>query len=510
MRRVGIFASCIILRDGRLDERQQPSPGAPLDRDQLQGLEAEAQQRGFMRRDSPDAKVYMEMSFRQPERIGGGVPVANLPPVKREKTEFDAYQRSTRDFTSQVTPYGTTGVGLGAGFGAREDKRLGFLRPRKLQPFGGESSIVPKYDENGMPIEAGLTKEQLLKKRLAYMKSFEGTTMSHREHFLLVDLDFERDAMIFGNTREEFEENVTKLKEVISKYTRWERTDNFYYYGIIALKALTAWVLMECVQQHYELKLLAGHYEDFVEAMEETVSGLEENLQRDMRRAREELQSHRPDFRPVVEAVRHEKRRLLDAKATRMAGPDVSTVSNRNGNGKSHLPGEDFPAVGIEEALGAHDAEGKQGRQPPPLAQEQLQTQQRPAVVPLTATSGVKDQHPMDTTHEELYLTTLREQEAQHEMRRLQEAAASSRASYSVFGTLWRNLGGTGVDSVLVTPLQQEDFARLSYAASPTSIETLRAIRRILLPRSEDHIQVVREEMLEYKQQKESKHVHPE
>ncbi|EKG08577.1 hypothetical protein TCSYLVIO_000272, partial [Trypanosoma cruzi] len=207
MRRVGIFASCIILRDGRLDERQQPSPGAPLDRDQLQGLEAEAQQRGFMRRDSPDAKVYMEMSFRQPERIGGGVPVANLPPVKREKTEFDAYQRSTRDFTSQVTPYGTTGVGLGAGFGAREDKRLGFLRPRKLQPFGGESSIVPKYDENGMPIEAGLTKEQLLKKRLAYMKSFEGTTMSHREHFLLVDLDFERDAMIFGKTREEFEEN---------------------------------------------------------------------------------------------------------------------------------------------------------------------------------------------------------------------------------------------------------------------------------------------------------------
>ncbi|KAF8279578.1 hypothetical protein TcBrA4_0101120 [Trypanosoma cruzi] len=147
-----------------------------------------------------------------------------------------------------------------------------------------------------MPIEAGLTKEQLLKKRLAYMKSFEGTTMSHREHFLLLDLDFERDAMIFGNTREEFEENVTKLKEVISKYTRWERNDNFYYYGIIALKALTAWVLMECVQQHYELKLLAGHYEDFVEAMEETVSGIEENLQRDMRRAREELQSHRPDF----------------------------------------------------------------------------------------------------------------------------------------------------------------------------------------------------------------------
>ncbi|ESL05180.1 hypothetical protein TRSC58_07190 [Trypanosoma rangeli SC58] len=363
-----------------------------------------------------------------------------------------------------------------------------------------------------MPIEEGLTKEQLLKKRLAYMKSFEGTTMSHREHFLLVDLDFERDAMLFGNTREEFERNVTKLKEVISKYTRWERTDNFYHYGTILLKALTVWVLMECLQQHYELKLLAGHYNDFVGAMEETLSGLEENLQRDVQRARAELQSHRPDFQPVVEAIRREKRRLLDAEAAQVAGLHASAINNNNNNnnGRSCVPDEDAFAAGIEVTLKANEVGTEGGQQFFSPAPQQAQTREPSPLVSSTAHDRVKGHHPMDTMHEQRYLSTLQGQETQHEMRRLQEAAASSRASYSVLGALWRKIRGGGGDCALVTPLQQEDFARFSYAASPTSIETLRAIRRILLPRSEDHIQVVLEEMLEYKRQKESKLVHPE
>ncbi|RNF02403.1 uncharacterized protein Tco025E_08402, partial [Trypanosoma conorhini] len=314
---------------------------------------------------------------------------------------------------------------------------------------------------------------------------------------------------------EEFERNVTKLKDVISKYTRWERTDNFYYYGTLLLKALTAWVLMECLQQHYELKLLADHYDDFVEAMEETRSGLEEDLRRDLQRARAELQAHRPDFRPVVEAVRREKRRLLDAEAARVEGLRASTMDGNEGNnatGMSRVPGEGALAAGLGEALGTGGARGDEHAQPSSSpAPQRAPTQERASLVSTTAHDRVKVHHPMDTTHEQLYLSALQGQETEREMRRLQESAASSRASYSVVGALWRRIrGGGGGDSALVTPLQQEDFARLSYAASPTSIDALRAIRRILLPRSEDHIQVVREEMLEYRRQKEAKLVHPE
>lgn len=478
-------------------KRDEASVCAPLDDAQLRGIEEEAGLRGFMRRDSADAKVYMEMSFNRPEIIGG-VPVSNLPPVERERTEFDVYQRSTRDFTSQVTPYGVSGVGLGAGFGSLEDKRFGFLRPRKLQPFGGESSIVPKYDENGMPVDATLTKEQLLKKRLEYLKSFEGTTMSHREHFLLVDLDFEKDAMIFGNTREEFEGNVARLKNVISTYTKWERTDNFYYYGTIALKFFTALVLMECLQQYYELRLLACHYDDFVEAMEETLIGLETNLNRDLKRAREELESHRPNFQPVVEAIRREKRFFEDAGE--LAAIKKSQVVNSE---NLVLCGDDIVNNGGEKIIDSHELIK--------LPSQHQEVGQTKAVVSSAVNLPVTAKHPMDTTYEQAYLLSLQKRETEREMRRLHEVSLSNKTSYGFLNNFWRKIRGRGgADSSLVTPLQQEDFVRFSYAASPTSIETLRAIRRILLPRSEDYIQVVREEMLEYKQQKEAKLVHPQ
>ncbi|CBH09641.1 hypothetical protein, conserved [Trypanosoma brucei gambiense DAL972] len=477
---------------------------SPLDETCAEELEKDASQRGFMRRDSANSKVYMEETLPKPERISGGVAVMNLPPMEKERTEFDVYQRSTRDYTSQVTPYGTVGVGLGAGFGAREDKRLGFLRPRKLQPFGGESSIVPKYDENGMPIDESLTREQLIKKRLAYMKSFEGTTMSHREHFLLVDLDFEKDAMIFGTTREEFERNVTRLKQVISEYSRWERTDNFYLYSTIVLKILTAWVLLECIQQYYELQLFSIHYDDFVEATEETLNSLAYDLERDMKRAREELIANPPDFRPVVEAVRREKRRLLDEDAKRVTKetPVVDSSGSEEAKERNATDGVSL-ASQLDDIIPA--CIGGDGCPKQPL---------EGTVVPLETSAlnrDVRDDdalrpHPMDTTQEKLYLDSLRRREAQKEMRRLQDQAVDAGPSVGVFGSFWQWVRGGG--NVVITPLLQEDFTRLSYAASPTSIETLRSIRRILLPRSEDHIQVVREEMLEYKREKELRCIH--
>ncbi|KAG8345093.1 hypothetical protein ERJ75_000533900 [Trypanosoma vivax] len=494
MRRVTLLSSLPLLRY-KTHQRPEWSPISPLDKSSVEHLEEEAAERGFMRRDTPNSKVYMEESFSKPERISSGVLVANLPPVEREKTEFDVYQRSTRDYTSQVTPFSTTGVGLGAGFGVREDKRLSFIRPRKLQPFAGDSSIIPKYDENGMPIEESLTREQLLKKRLAYMKSFEGTTMSHREHFLLVDLDFEKDAMIFGTTRAEFERNVTRLKQVVSEYSRWERTDNFYHYGTIILKILTVWLLMECVQQFYELRLLVEHYDDFVEAMEETLNSLEENLQKDLKRAREELVSHPPDFSSVLEAMRCEKRRLLKESAG--AAGKGSEVRD-TGAGINRSEGAVLSSV-IAEITAAPSQRGT-GRGAIGGVGADL--------VVGSATNEPKP-HPMDTTHEEKYLSLLGRREAQREMRRLHEHTTNSTSPLGLVSTLWHRIGGGGGGDT-VTPLQQEDFSRLSYAASPTSIETLRAVRRILLPRSEDYTQTVREEMVEYKRQKEATYLHPD
>lgn len=414
----------------------------------------EAEERGFARRDSAEAKIFMDQTFHAPQKIGDGVAVANLPEKAKEKTEFDQYQRSTTDFTSLVTPHGVTSVGLGAGFGKREDKRLGFLRPRThIQPYTGSAEVVPKFDENGMPIEETLTRDQIMKKRMEYMKSFEGSVVSHTEHFLLADLDFEKDAMLFGNTREEFERNVLSLQKVIVAYNKWERTDNFYYYTTILLRLVTLWILMECLHQYYELQLLANSYDTFVDVMEAEIADLEERREKDFARARVNLTHSKPDFTVVIDAIRNEKRRLEEADAARAASSASSAL----------------PAV-VERALG--DAS-----------------------------------HPMDTTEEAAYLRAKEKEEEERQMRRLRDTASRS-GEYSLWSSVWRKVSGPLSSST--PPLQRDDLDRFSYAASPTSIEAVRAIRRVLLPRSEDYTQVVREQMFQYKQEKQLQTSFPE
>jgi hypothetical protein len=48
------------------------------------------------------------------------------------------------------------------------------------------------------------------------------------EHFLLVDLDIDRDQLIFGNSREEFYENVERTKKLILDFQTWDRRDKIY------------------------------------------------------------------------------------------------------------------------------------------------------------------------------------------------------------------------------------------------------------------------------------------
>lgn len=399
-----------------------------------------AQKKGFARRDSVADIELMESVFRAPEVISDGVKVANLPEKEVEKTEFDTYKRSTTDFTSLVTPHGITGTGMGAGFGAKEDKRLGFLNlNRPLRPFTGIVGITDspvRYDENGFPVEKNLSQDEARRLRLEYLKSFQGTTLSNREHFLLVDLDFDKDAVLFGNTRAEFEANVTKLKKVILQYNRWERTDNFYYYSTILLKLLTVWVLMECLHQVYELRLLSTYYELFEEMTRCEIDNLESSRRQCYEQARAELSHNTPTFIPVLNAIQEEKRRVAEASL----------------------------------------ASAKQQELPPdsPLREREF--------------------HPMDTTGEEEFNKRKATEEQTRELRRLQQSAANEHRF--TWRSIWHFFFPKKYD------LLKEDFAQFSYAASPTSIGSVKNVRRILLPRSEDYTQVVREEMLRYRQEK--------
>lgn len=449
----------------------------------------ESEERGFGRRDSTEDKVLMGQMFEAPESISGGVAVANLPAKQQEHTEFDVYQRSTTDFTSLVTPHGTPPVksGLGAGFGAREDKRLGYLRPRQpLQPYTGSTAVVPKYDENGFPIEEKLTPEQMMKKRKEYLKSFDGTTLSASEHFLLADLDFQKDAMLFGNTREEFEHNVTKLKNVIIAYNKWERTDNFYYYTTILLKLLTLWILMDSLQQFYELRLFAANYDDFVEAMESGIAALEQKRAADFADAARELQRHKPDFAPILAAIERERDRVQGVEAQQAAAAAAEESSGSNPISITDL---------AWEALGAN-----LGRNVAPAPAAPAAT-----LSPLDLKAQGAS-HPMDTTYEERQRAQEQKLEQEREMRRL--AAFNDAAPRGgVWSHVWTRAKGIFTHR---EPLAEVDIARYSYAASPTSVASMRVLRRILLPRSEDVLQIVREEMVAYKKQKEDLRAHPE
>lgn len=452
----------------------------------------EATEKGFARRDGADDRILMDQTFEAPQSISGGVAVANLPPKQRETAEFDEYQLSTTDFTSLVTPHGTPPKsGLGAGFGAKEDKRLGFLRPRQhLQPYARSAAIVPKYDENGLPIDETLTPEQVMQKRRDYMKSFEGTSLSATEHFLLVDLDFQKDAMLFGNTREEFERNVTKLKNVIIAYNKWEWTDNFYYYTTILLKVLTLWVLMESLQQYYELRLFAAHYDDFVEAMETDIAALEQKRRADFADAAEELRRRKPDFTGVLDVIARERDRVADVEAR---AAEAALLEKEAAAAALATPSQGSITDLAWEAFSANM--GSAAATPAPAA-------------PLSAldVKNPNASHPMDTTYEARHRERLRKAEEANEMRRL-AAHGGGVERDGVWAALWHRVAG-----VVHTPhrLRREEVAQFSYAASPTSIPAMRALRRTLLPRAEDVVQVVREEMVAYKQEKERLVAHPQ
>lgn len=475
--------------------------------EKLKRLKAEAEQKGFARRENMDDIDLLLQNTKGAEVLSeSGVQVANLPSKAGEVTPFDEYKHSTVEYSSRVAPHGITTPGLGAGFGIVPDKRFGFLRPPKsLQPRGG-GELEPKYDENGMPIDLTLSKSELIQRRKEYLKSFQGSTMSSREHFLLVDLDFEKDSILFGDTREEFERNVNIMKKVIVAYQRWERSDNFYYYATLILKLLTIWVLMECMHQYYELHLLATHYAIFTEVTEEEIHDLATKRERDFREAEEELARHPPNFTSTMRAIIAERERIRAAEADKKKTTSESVAQTTTSTSSSPSVAE-----GTAEALSSNSVVQRVmgGSGPSAPGQENLQDAKDLKDVSLSPNNSIPvsefyakhgTRHPMDTTGEKATLELKKKQERETEMSRLQQKRKEEVSLKVKIQGMWKWCWHRA--SSLYLPLTKEELAQFSYAASPTSIDAVRRLRRILLPRSEDYTQIVREEMLAYKEEK--------
>ncbi|CCW69361.1 unnamed protein product [Phytomonas sp. Hart1] len=350
----------------------------------------------------------------------GRVPVVNLPSEPTFGPAFEAYRGNTADFLSTPLPYSSPSSksGIGGGFGVRGDKNLSFLRPRK-------HNLAPSSEEDDPD-----TAISLAQRRMAFMKRFRGSTMSLNQHFLLADLDFDRDRLILGPTREDFEHNLGLLQNAILSYAKWERTDNIYYYCSLFLKILTAWTVMECFQQYYELHQLSHHLDDFIAVSQTEMEELAEGRRRDFAVAVRELRQNKIDFRPLLDAILTEKRRILPPNARIQAG-------------NAEMGGNSSDLNLFEEKDGNF---------------------------------------------------------ASHKVQNRSEETCRGR-EFLWIGAIWRLLrrGENGESA----PVSREDFARFSYAANLGTLETLRAIRRILLPKSEDYTQIVREEMMEYKRDKE-------
>jgi hypothetical protein len=126
-------------------------------------------------------------------------------------------------------------------------------------------------------------------------------------HFLMLDLDFERDALIFGTTREEFYENVDKMKRVIIEYHRWERNDKFYTWGTRVAQVLTFFFLYDAWENERFKLLLASSLDNYKETHAEELEGVEQRRMQALQRALVELEVRPPNF----DELRTERARLM-------------------------------------------------------------------------------------------------------------------------------------------------------------------------------------------------------
>lgn len=477
-----------------------------------------AKQTGFMKRKDFDSHSFMMKTFAKSETLPSGIKVYNLPPTVSAEGDasFDQYRKTTSDYLSKVSPNTLVGVGLGAGFGSRGDKRLGWLRSRQdhLTPMPPEEeykALLKKSETEGVQdlpeAKTPQERKEQIERLLKYMKSYDGMTLSHNDHFLLVDLDFEKDSLLFGSSREEFTKNVDKLKEVILQYNRWERTDNAYRYGTMFMKFATAWLLVDCLQTYLRFKVLRDSLDEFIVMTNETIESLKQKRLIDYEIAAKELEINPPNFAPVVATIVEERRRVREEAATKEREAQEAAAATQQA--LDALRGVSLPST--DAAAEASSLFGTDV-----LALPAVSANATPAARSSAKTLSDEDRrlsHPMDTTHEAKVKAFLEADERRKAMSQFAkkelDEAGRSKERRSAFGFVASYFRGKDArvetsDGVLVEPLSQADFVHFSYAAAPTSIATVRSVRRILLPRSDDYTQIVREEMVAYKKQKDA------
>ena len=456
------------------------------------------------------------------------------------------YRRTTLSYVSNTEPDRIMGLGMGAGFGATEDKRLGFLRPKQENPYLIQKVPDPEDENKDLahlpeeerqkvlapktPEEKRIAKQRELRKHqeqiaqsLQKMNAFKGTTFSPNEHFLLVDLDFDRDSLLFGNTREEFEMNVSKMKKVIVEYTHWERRDTFYLWGTWVLKAFFVYAMYDTWLNYRVKTLLADSFDDFTTVVAEDIENLRSKRDEDFERARLELKERAPDFtamRATIEAERkryreekaaaHAEVTSLGAKRTTYHPMDTSGSEEADENARMEKMKTDLMkftelSTSKENPISQH-YEGNAGEVDP---NKRASTDKDGhsilgatwGLVKKVATfEGFRQSHksnlPGSNTPNATTPTNQQDPSAPQDEDIAKKAASFTKPLRTVTPP---TIPRTAAEK------QEEDeavLARLSYAVAPTSIEAVKAIRRIILPRSDDFALIVRKEMLDYKNMK--------
>lgn len=217
--------------------------------------------------------------------------------------------------------------------------------------------------------------------------------------------------------------------------------------------------MIESVQHWAQIRALEGGFEDFQTCILEDIAALTTKRTSDFATADFEVRANKPDYSSVIAAIRSEmKEQAKEEKPT---------------DGTMHIRKD-----------------------------------------------GLVLNHPLDTSGHAVFKVKTEEAERARQMSILNHHDdVESQADGAIAGLESRSLIGgifsalfksqkkeiikvAGDDSSSDMGIARADLANFSYAVSPTSIESVRAVRRIVLPRADDFVSVVREEMLAYKNQK--------
>lgn len=118
------------------------------------------------------------------------------------------------------------------------------------------------------------------------------------DHFLLADLDPDLDTVLFGTTTEEFEQNVKRMKVIVSTYTKWERWDNFYLYATRLLQIGTFGFAFVWWESACEKQLLQTAAEEYAAQHEQILKNLKESRERSIEYLIEDLKKFPPKIYP--------------------------------------------------------------------------------------------------------------------------------------------------------------------------------------------------------------------